>query len=68
MAGMRGLLINVAGYPVLEEDGGAFVSWDVKFLDFIERKSNFTMKMTKNIHKDLTFITHTMRLVRLKVR
>lgn len=33
-----------------KEDGRAFVSWDVKFLDFIKRKSNFTLEDMSKEH------------------
>lgn len=35
-----------------KEDGRAFTSWDVKFLDFIKRKWNFNVEESSNGHKE----------------
>ena len=35
-----------------KEDGRAFTSWDIKFLDFIKRKWNFNVEESSNGHKE----------------
>ena len=33
-----------------KEDGRAFVSWDIKFLDFIKNKWNYNVEVTSKEH------------------
>ena len=35
-----------------KEDGRAFTSWDIKFLDFIKKKWNFNVEDSSNGHKE----------------
>ena len=35
-----------------KDDGRAFVSWDIKFLDFIKKKWNFHIEDSSNGHRE----------------